>query len=251
MANNKLLDDAFLIYASNVIGDSTTGLKGTQISKFFVAKSVEYNVHIPYTSPPFIDKKESFVSKRNVICENLRKFNGEQQISIIIEMCEMLGDSQDILLLKDRLYLRFPEFAPNQKNLIHNQAAEQAIDGLTSSGKYVKSKICFDNALVKIKEGRDTRNALDDLRLSLELLLKEVLNNNKSLENQKSIIGIYCSENKVNKECVNLLQTLIDYYAKYQNEHIKHNDDVNEKEIQLILNLTATFINFILNIKGV
>lgn len=41
---------------------------------------------------------------------------------------------------------------------------------------------------------------------------------------------------------------LKDYFTKYQNEYVKHNDKVNKLEIELMLNLTSTFINFLLNV---
>ena len=42
--------------------------------------------------------------------------------------------------------------------------------------------------------------------------------------------------------------TLQDYFVKYQNNYIKHDDNVNKHEIELMINLSSTFMNFILNI---
>ena len=44
-------------------------------------------------------------------------------------------------------------------------------------------------ALEQYEEQGDSRNILDNMRLSLELFLKEILGNNKSLENQYQYLG--------------------------------------------------------------
>lgn len=42
-----------------------------------------------------------------------------------------------------------------------------------------------------------------------------------------------------------MFNTLLDYYGKYQNKYAKHDDNVNEKEIEFIIDLTSTFMKFI------
>ena len=91
---------------------------------------------------------------------------------------------------------------------------------------------------------------LDDLRLSLELLLKSILNNNKSLENQISDLGVFIQSKGGSKELVNMFQKLIDYYSKYQNTYIKHNDHIIEEEIELMLELTSTFMKHLIRINN-
>ena len=105
----------------------------------------------------------------------------------------------------------------------------------------------FQSALDKLNEDRNERNLLDDLRLTLEITLKKILSNNKSIENQTSKIGAYLKEKNASSEVRNMFRTLIDYYAKYQNNYIKHNDEVKRDEIDLIVNLTGAFINYLIN----
>ena len=88
---------------------------------------------------------------------------------------------------------------------------------------------------------------LDDLRLSYELLLKAILSNNKSLENQDAELGKYLKEQDVSNECRNMFQTLNNYFRNYNNTYIKHNDKVQTKEVDLIVNLTSSLINFVIN----
>ena len=54
---------------------------------------------------------------------------------------------------------------------------------------YPDSLKLFQEALTKFENNLFTRNILDDLRLSLELLLKAVLTNDKSMENQIDGLG--------------------------------------------------------------
>jgi hypothetical protein len=105
----------------------------------------------------------------------------------------------------------------------------------------------YESALTKLNEGNLNRNLLDDLRLAFELFLKEIFKNEKSLENQISDLGEYLKSSNNSPELTNMITKLIDYYAKYQNKYIKHNDKVKESEVSLVLNLTSSFINFLLN----
>lgn len=90
----------------------------------------------------------------------------------------------------------------------------------------------FDNQVFK-------RNLLDDLRLSLELLLKAIIGNSKSLENQSGDIGTFIQSKKGSKKLNNMFVKLIDYYSKYHNTYVKHDDAVIENEIEIILEITS------------
>jgi hypothetical protein len=45
---------------------------------------------------------------------------------------------------------------------------------------------------------------------------------------------------------------LVDYYCKYQNSFIKHNDAVIEEEVEFILEMTSSFMKHLvkMDIKG-
>jgi hypothetical protein len=110
----------------------------------------------------------------------------------------------------------------------------------------------FKNALEKYNQRIYQRNLIDNLRLAFELLVKHVLGNNKSLENQaKAELGRYLKDKGISGEVRNLYVTLVKYYTDYQNKHVKHNDNINETEIELILYLTGTFMRFLLITESV
>lgn len=84
------------------------------------------------------------------------------------------------------------------------------------------------------------------MRVSLELLLRSLLNNEKSLENQWSILGEKLKNENVSKEITNLFEKILKYYVDYQNQYIKHNDMVKENEIELIISQTNTIMQFLI-----
>jgi hypothetical protein len=90
------------------------------------------------------------------------------------------------------------------------------------------------------------RHVLDDLRLSLELLLRHILKNKKSLENQLIPLGKYKKDKGYSPEIINMFQKILEYYSGYQNNYVKHNDLVNSGEVELMINLTTTFMRFII-----
>ncbi len=99
----------------------------------------------------------------------------------------------------------------------------------------------------KYAEKKFDRNVLDDMRLSLELLVKQILGNGKSLENQTSELGSKLSG--YHTEIRNLVIKTVDYLCKYQNHYVKHNDAVNPEEIDYIIEQTSATINFLIKVK--
>lgn len=114
---------------------------------------------------------------------------------------------------------------------------------------YPKVKKIVDDAFTKVKMNNASlnRNILDDMRLSLELLLREVLRNSKSLEKQTSEdIGLYLKNKGKEKEIRSMFSALIDYYTKYQDKSVKHNCvELDAKDINLITNLTLNFMDYL------
>ncbi|MFW5983107.1 MAG: hypothetical protein ACOCQ4_01295 [bacterium] len=105
----------------------------------------------------------------------------------------------------------------------------------------------FERAVFLFKEGKDYRDSLDNLRLTLELLLKALLNNNKSLENQLSEISNYQKQHGIGKETRNMFQKVLDCYLKFQNDKVKHDDDLgNINEVEFIFSLTMIFIRILI-----
>lgn len=91
---------------------------------------------------------------------------------------------------------------------------------------------------------------MDDLRLALETLLRAVLGNNKSLENQIGLIGSYIKARGGSKELTNMFVKLVDYYATYHNGYVKHDDAVIDEEIEFIFEITSSFMKHLIRLAG-
>ena len=141
-------------------------------------------------------------------------------------------------------YLPYPYDEP----LIHKQIDILMVN--ETKKLLINYSICYDmynSAITKYQEGVYERNVLDDFRLCLELLLKHIFNNSKSIENQLSEVGKYQKNRNMSSELSNMFIKLIEYYTKYQNEHVKHNDKINKNEVDLIIDLTSIFIKHLIS----
>ena len=143
--------------------------------------------------------------------------------------------------LKIKLAQRFPDITPS--DFMESVAVAEAKHWLSA---FPDALSLYNSALAKYSHGIFERNVLDDMRLSLELLLKELLHNDKSLEKQVSDLGHFLKLKGVQPEVRNMYITLFDYYSKYQNHHVKHNDEINPNEIDFIIDLTSLFMKFLL-----
>jgi len=193
-------------------------------------------------------------------------FSEENDLSEFIKCLQVLFwldlDSE----VKKKLYLGFKEdielsllgiwirkiknndiiFYPKGPKLLDEKLVNDNLDWLSSYPPVCKN---FKSALEKYQNKIYQRNLIDDLRLSLELLLKKTLNNEKSLENQEKPLGKYLEEKNMPRELKNMYWQLIDYYTKYQNNYAKHNDKVDDSEIEFMIYLTGIFMRFLMTLE--
>lgn len=112
---------------------------------------------------------------------------------------------------------------------------------------YPKVKDRFTRAVALYKDCSDRIDCLNNLRLSLELLVKEILKNQKSLENQLSEIGKYQKELGISAEIRNIFVTMLGYFNKYQNNRVKHDVEIaNDHEVEFLFGMTMIFIRMLL-----
>ena len=236
------IPEVFLTKASEVLADTDKGLSGSKIVKYFSDFAVDFNVNIPYPNYPF---PKEIPNKRTAFEKNLKVFIPEQQFKIIAYLSDLdiFKDNEEVKKLKTQLFQRY--------NSLNIDNIETEIDTIIIKHwleQYPNSLKPYNEAIKQFELNIFQRNLLDNLRLSLELLLKSILNNEKSLENQQKDLGQYIRNNDYSKELNNMFLKLIDYYSKYQNEYIKHNDKVNKNEIEIIFDLTSLFMKFLIKI---
>ena len=108
----------------------------------------------------------------------------------------------------------------------------------------------FEGALQLYQKGGNLdRSLLDNLRFSLEQLLKKILSNDAPLEKQLSNLGTFLAGKKINTEISNMYVTLIDYFTKYQNNNVKHDEGYDPKEVEFVIYLTGAFMRLLLQVK--
>lgn len=242
----NMIPATFINYSADILGSTDTGLSGSKIAEYCSAYAIEFNVSIPYAEYPF---PPNLPNKRTALRENLKAFKPEQQYRIIRELCdlEQFKGNSDVKDLKIKLVSRYGQLANNgNPDEINEALIEETKHWLQS---YPDSLKLYQEALSKFNNQVYQRNLLDDLRLSLELLLKSILNNGKSLENQLSEIGTFIQAKNGSKELNNMFVKLIDYYSKYNNSYVKHDDAVIGNEIEIIFEITSSFMKFLIRLK--
>ena len=79
------LSDSLINYYVDVLVQTEYGLTWTQIAKFFRRKSAEYKVTVPYVNTIF---PSHLPNRRIGFIQNLRVFSPEQQVTLLMELCE-------------------------------------------------------------------------------------------------------------------------------------------------------------------
>ena len=234
----QVISDLFLVQASDILGDTNYGLTTSKILRILSSFAVDYNVDIPHSALPI-----KAPNKRTALLENLRCFNSNQQYRILTELFK--EESQ----VQREVVNNFAKLLRQRYGMLDEESVEfdKALSSDTSHwlSRFPTSLKLYNTALDKRRQFIYERNLLDDLRLSLELLLKSILNNNKSLENQKNDLGIFVDKIGGSQEFTNMFVRLVDYFCKYQNEHVKHNDKVIELEIDFIVDIASSFMKAI------
>ncbi|MCK5347411.1 MAG: hypothetical protein KAR20_28570 [Candidatus Heimdallarchaeota archaeon] len=244
MFDPSTIPRAFITHAANVLGDTDKGLSGSEIVKYCTDYAVDFNFDIPHAEYPF-----DAPNKRTALKENLSVFSPQLQYKIIKEFCESerIKGYQKVKDLKIKLVSRFSQFAETTADSeINESLIEETRHWLQ---EYPESLRLYQEALTKFQNGVFTRNLLDDLRLSLELLLKAIFNSNKSLENQIVALGNHLKTKGGSKELTNMFVKLVDYFCLYQNSYVKHDDAVIEEEIEFIFEITSSFMKHIVRLS--
>ncbi len=241
------MDNTFLGYACDVLADTGKGLTGSEIVKYCNRFALDYNVIIPVDNVEMLqmNHKPQIPNKRTALKMNLEVFDLNQQIYIIKFLSELtkFKENEDVKELINKMNIRY--------GLKKNEDLKSNINETKHwLENYPRSLKVYNEALDKYNKGIFQRNLLDDMRLSLELLLKDLLNNDSSLENQWKNLGKKLKDLNVSKEISNLFEKILSYYSDYQNTYIKHNDNIKENEIGLIINETNIIMQFLIKTLG-
>ena len=238
---NKL-DDSFLSYACDILAETNSGLSGMKIVEYCNSYAITFNKIIPHGSYPF-----DAPNKRTALKENLRIFDAPEQFRIIKELCELptFNGNEQAINLKILLYKRFGNLA--EEKISETELIQTTKHWLAGHPDVLKQ---YESALTKFEGGIFERNTLDDMRLSFELLVKDLLNNGRSLENQIAGICGLMQNAGASSELRNMVQPVIKYYTDFQNHHVKHNDKINDNELEYVIELTSVIMKFLIKASG-
>ena len=237
-----MINNEYLSYAARILADTNEGLSGSEICKFCNQYAVKYAKTIKHTKLPFA---KGVSNKAQVLRENLACFEPDQQFVIIQDLCDLEKFSNNeqvnelkVILTRDYYHLAPQEIAEQILETVNQ--VKNWLDGYPEAKKY------YEGALEKMSCKIYKRNLLDDLRCSLEALVKDILQSKSSVENLKSDLGNYLKENNVNVEIRNLYITLLKFFLEDQNNNVKHNDLSKKIEVDFIFNQTTVLMQFLI-----
>lgn len=234
MENPQHIPIPFLSKVSDVV---SSGVSGNTIVRVTASFAAEYGLELPHPTYPF-----QAPNKRTALLENLQALPATVQYQAIAELCDRASQSEvasTVAEIKLMLISRYSHLSSDVGNAWTGPLTVEVRHWLEG---HPDVKKLYVEALQKHSAGVYMRNALDDLRLALELLLQEILGNGRSLENQIPAVGQFVKTKGGSKELSNMLEKLIDYYGKYQNTYVKHDDSVPNEEAELVLELTSSFM---------
>lgn len=137
---------------------------------------------------------------------------------------------------------------PGGAKILDNELVNQSLswlEGRPSVAKHYQQAL----SIYLSKDESKYRNLLDNLRLSLEELLRAVLGNKKSLENQKLILRPWLRNCGVHPQIINMYDDLLARFMQYQNDAVKHGDNWSSIEIEFMIYLTGAFMRLLLQLE--
>ncbi len=237
-----MIKKEFIAYTSQVLGDTETGLSGSEIIKYCNFFAVKFDISIPYNSYPF-----SKVNKKTALQDNLLRFSDEQRAEIILYLCELekFRNNKKVAELKLLLVYRYATLLKNGDNY---HIIDTDYHWLND---YDNAKKPYVSAVELIKTNKYEREVLDNLRLSLELLLHDIFNNKLSLEKQKENIKSLIDSQDIPSGLKNLYNKIINNLIDYQNKNVKHGllEGDLDFQVKFVFDLITMLMKLFISIK--
>lgn len=176
-------------------------------------------------------------------CEEENKAEASKFIAAVEEAVELSPGAGIRVAVRDGSVT----FYPGGAELLDEGTVNDVLQWL---GGYPEASKSFKAALQFYMQGSPEkhRNLLDNLRLSLEMLIRQVLKNEKSLESQKPILLAWLKGRGLHQQVINMFDSLLSQYAAYQNDAVKHGEKYGGDEIEFMIYQTGTFMRLILRL---
>ena len=230
------LDNAILSFISGKVAEEFTGMVlSRHAGEYCVISGISAN----YSPQGKYESKAKFVRR---IFSSLEDTYQVGLIQYFVNQSTRLQADSTVQQLLARLSREF-DILPK---ILEEKERTEEVEILLSS--YPGALDLWNRAL-SCKQSYQNRECLDNARLCLELLLKDILSNGKSIENQKTEFCTWLGTKNVPKEVVNMIWKSIDDYARVQNQHVKHalSEKLLHVEVNFILDETYTIIKYLVN----
>lgn len=103
-----------------------------------------------------------------------------------------------------------------------------------------KSVRLFEDSIKNISANGSNRATLDNVRLALERYLQEVLGNSNTLEHQEKHLKEFLKEKNATEDVRTGITTSLHNFYRYQNDHVKHDYDVKDEDVDYYINVANT-----------
>ncbi len=113
----------------------------------------------------------------------------------------------------------------------------------SSLESHPKSQCLYEEAVQNINVGGSNRTTLDNIRLSMEQYLQEVIGNKNVLENQEKPLKQFLKSKGATTEVVTSITQFLHSFYKYQDNNVKHDSNVKKEDVNYFLDIANAIIS--------
>lgn len=176
-------------------------------------------------------------SRKVILSENVNKFSDKSKVNFFEGLLNYSEVKHDVELV-DQINILVRSYYSDKTTEVFGAHFLERYNSKISNA--------WQDACKNFDKGQ-YRDAADNSRLTLELLLKKICNNNRSLENNIKALGSFLKKCGVKPEFCNVIVQIVKIYTNIQNNFVKHNgpDELLREETSCLMNMTVVFIKFI------
>lgn len=211
----------------------------------------------------FLEVKPTGLQRAWLYLDDLRNSFSEFLASLVTFVNTYTGakDCKEFIMKSvrqalDDSHIQYDLTEDEDGTFIFPKGAPELDDALVSAplewlSEYPDSQKAWIKALKDYSDQTDDNasNIADRFRKALETFFQEFFNQNKSLENLKSVYGTYLKTHGVPGEISNNLETLLLAYTNYMNANVKHHDKAAANVLEYIMYQTGNIIRLLITLK--
>lgn len=185
------------------------------------------------------NETNGYYSKERIIRTNLSVLTDTEKIEFLKQISDYskIAENENLKRKILKIVSEYQQPSKSRKrtsNLLKDYPSE-------IGDQWEKAQEFYDEA--------DYRNALDSIRLTMELLVKNITQTDASLENQKKNLGPHLKDKGISKQIRNFFFGMLDVYEKIQNNNVKHNvpSSLSKAEVKFLMNQSYVIISFLID----